>query len=48
MMSQSRRIFDIKARTLFARLDDGNGRLEAEDFKKWAEKLISLGKIYKK
>ena len=41
----SQRFFDTKIRTLFTRLDDGNGKLESDDLEKWAEKLISFGKF---
>jgi len=42
----SQRFFDTKIRTLFTRLDDGNGKLESDDLEKWAEKLISFGKNF--
>ena len=42
----SERFFDTKIRTLFTRLDHGNGKLEQDDLEKWAERLIGFGKLF--
>ena len=38
--------FEKKMKTLFKRFDtDNNGTIDEKEFKKWADKLISFGKM---